>query len=203
LLDLAAEWPTFGYRRLTALLQRLGWPVNSKRVRRWMEELNLTGAPPRRTLRTTNSQHGFPRYPNLVKDLEITAPDQVWVADITYIRLRRDWLNAILTWHLRLEKAGLPSARRARSNTALWVRYREPPHSRHGVCLSSPGRASSFGRRTATRGPELCFERRPSRRRACKGKSWTSAARTARRTIRPEKYLLRPPWAELRNSTAC
>src|SRR5476649_1682016 len=84
LLDLAGEWPTYGYRRLTAMMRRLDWPVNTKRVRRWMTELNLTGASPTRGKRTTNSDHPFPRYPNLVKDLEITRPDQVWVADITY-----------------------------------------------------------------------------------------------------------------------
>jgi putative transposase len=81
LLDLAGEWPTYGYRRLTWMMRRLGWPVNFKRVRRWMDELNLTGAPPPRTKRTTNSRHAFPRYPNLVGDLEIRRPDQVWVAD--------------------------------------------------------------------------------------------------------------------------
>src|SRR5437763_11654657 len=86
LLDLAAEWPTYGYRRLTAMMRRYGWPVNAKRIRRWMDELNLTGAPPVRTTRTTDSNHPFPRYPNLVQDLEIQRPDQVWVADITYIR---------------------------------------------------------------------------------------------------------------------
>ena len=110
LLDLAAEWPTYGYRRLTAMMRRLDWPVNGKRVRRWMEELNLTGAPPARGRRTTNSDHEFPRYPNLVKDLEISRPDQVWVADITYIRLRQEFVYlAILMdvftrnirgWHL-------------------------------------------------------------------------------------------------------
>ena len=87
LLDLAAEWPTYGYRRLTEMMRRLGWRVNAKRVRRWMDELGLTGAPPARTTRTTNSQHSFPRYPNLVKDLKILRPEHVWVADITYIRL--------------------------------------------------------------------------------------------------------------------
>ena len=87
LLDLAAEWPTYGYRRLTEMMRRLGWSVNGKRVRRWMDELGLAGAPPPRTTRTTNSQHAFSRYPNLVKDLKIQRPDQVWVADITYIRL--------------------------------------------------------------------------------------------------------------------
>ena len=83
LLDLAGEWPTYGYRRLTAMMRRLDWPVNAKRVRRWMNELGIHGAPPTRTTRTTNSNHAFPRYPNLVQDLEITRPDQVWVADIT------------------------------------------------------------------------------------------------------------------------
>jgi transposase InsO family protein len=110
LLDLAAEWPTFGYRRLTVMMQRFGWPVNSKRVRRWMHELGLCGAPPARKVRTTDSRHNFPRHPNLVKDLKIKRPDQVWVADITYIRLRREFIylavlmdvfsRSIRGWHL-------------------------------------------------------------------------------------------------------
>jgi putative transposase len=110
LIDVAGEWPTYGYRRLTAMMRRLGWPVNGKRVRRWMDELGIHGAPPTRTKRTTNSKHAFPRYPNLVKDLEITRPDQVWVADITYIRLRREFVylavlmdvftRNIRGWHL-------------------------------------------------------------------------------------------------------
>jgi putative transposase len=92
LLDTAAEWPTYGYRRLTMMMRREGWPVNGKRVRRWMDELRLTGAPPARKTRTTNSQHSFPRFANLVKDLKIQCPEQVWVADITYIRLGRDFI---------------------------------------------------------------------------------------------------------------
>jgi len=110
LLDLAGEWPTYGYRRLTAMMKRLGWRVNAKRVRRWMDELNLAGAPPARKTRTTDSGHTFPRYPNLVKDLKIRRPEQVWVADITYIRLRDEFIylavvmdvftRAIRGWHL-------------------------------------------------------------------------------------------------------
>jgi len=92
LLDLAGEWPTYGYRRLTWMMRRLGWHVNYKRVRRWMDELNLSGAPPTRRKRTTDSRHDFPRYPNLVQNLEIMRPDQVWVADITYIRLRTEFV---------------------------------------------------------------------------------------------------------------
>jgi transposase InsO family protein len=110
LLDLAAEWPRYGYRRLTAMMKRLGWPVNAKRVRRWMDELGLAGAPPVRKARTTHSAHAFPRYPNLVKDLRIRHPDHVWVADITYIRLREEFIylavlmdvftRSIRGWHL-------------------------------------------------------------------------------------------------------
>jgi putative transposase len=110
LLDLAAEWPTFGYRRLTVMMKRIGWPVNAKRVRRWMDELGLTGSPPVGKTRTTNSRHSFPRYANLVTGLQIQAPDQVWVADITYIRLQSEFVylavlmdvftRSIRGWHL-------------------------------------------------------------------------------------------------------
>jgi putative transposase len=110
LLDLAGEWPTYGYRRLTAMMRRHGWPVNGKRVRRWMHELGVNCTSPRRRPCLTNSHHAFPRFPNLVEDLEITRPDQVWVADITYIRLRRDFIylavimdvftRSLRGWHL-------------------------------------------------------------------------------------------------------
>lgn len=89
---LAGEWPTYGYRRLTALLRREGWEVNSKRVRRLMAELGIQGTPPVRRKRTTDSNHAFPRYANLVENLEVVRPEQVWVADITYIHLRQDFV---------------------------------------------------------------------------------------------------------------
>jgi len=141
LLDLAGEWPTYGYRRLTAMMRRLDWPVNGKRVRRWMNELGIHGAPPTRTKRTTNSNHAFPRYPNLVKDLEITRPDQVWVADITYIRLRREFVylailmdvftRSIRGWHLsRGLDQGLTLAALER---ALVVAVPQVHHSDQGV----------------------------------------------------------------------
>jgi transposase InsO family protein len=110
LLDLAGEWPTFGYRRLTVMMQRLGWPVNSKRVRRWMDELHINGSAPKRKAFTTDSRHAFPRFDNLVKDLKIKAPNHVWVADITYIHLGRGFVylavlmdvftRNIRGWHL-------------------------------------------------------------------------------------------------------
>lgn len=92
LLDLAGQYPTYGYRRLTALLKRAGWTVNHKRIQRIMAEMGLQRPVKRRKTRTTNSQHDFPRYPNRVADLEPSRPDEVWVADITYVRLARDFV---------------------------------------------------------------------------------------------------------------
>jgi putative transposase len=89
---LAGAWPTYGYRRVTALLRRDGWAANAKRVRRLMRELGLAAKPAKRRVRTTNSNHAFPRYPNLVAALEVVRPDQVWVADITYVRVRVEFV---------------------------------------------------------------------------------------------------------------
>ena len=88
----AGEWPTYGYRRLTHQLAREGMQANSKTVRRLMAELGLQGKKPAKKVGTTDSRHDFPRYPNRVADLAVTGPDQVWVADITYIRLRREFI---------------------------------------------------------------------------------------------------------------
>ena len=106
----AAEWPTYGYRRTTEQLRRGKWVVNHKRVYRLMQQMDLTVKVKRKTRKTTNSQHDFPRYPNLVQDLEIVCPDQVWVSDITYIRLRQCFVylavimdvftRRIRGWHL-------------------------------------------------------------------------------------------------------
>jgi|TARA_Y100000031_G_scaffold152121_1_gene194647 transposase InsO family protein len=110
LASVAADWPTYGYRRVTAQLRRQGWRVNAKRVRRLMGALGLTGKPATSKRRTTNSAHPFPRYPNLVVDLEVVAPEHVWVADITYIKLARErvylavimdvFTRCIRGWHL-------------------------------------------------------------------------------------------------------
>lgn len=106
----AGEWPTYGYRRLTAQLRREGWTVNSKRVRRLMRELGLVHKPKVTKRRTTQSDHGFARRPNLVQDLQIVSPDHVWVSDITYVRLRSEFVylavildvftRCIRGWHL-------------------------------------------------------------------------------------------------------
>ena len=90
LTRLAGEWPTYGYRRLTALLRREGRPVNAKRVRRVMAALGIAGKAVRRRVRTTDSAHAF--HPNLVAGLMASRPDEVWAADITYVRLRAEFV---------------------------------------------------------------------------------------------------------------
>ncbi len=89
---LAAAWPTYGSRRLTALLRRDGWTVNRKRIRRLMHELGLPAKTKSKNWYTTQSGHAYRRYPNLVRELTIVRPDQVWVGDITYIRLRAEFV---------------------------------------------------------------------------------------------------------------
>jgi transposase InsO family protein len=66
--------------------------VHSKRVRRLLDELGLQRPAPVRRVRTTNSNHGFPRFDNLVQNLEVVRPDQVWVADITSIGLPKEFI---------------------------------------------------------------------------------------------------------------
>ena len=90
--ELAGQWPTYGYRRITAELRRAGWTVNHKRVVRLMAEMGLKVRRRRSEPRTTDSSHDRPRFPNRVRDLTVVRPDQVWVADITYIRLQRGFV---------------------------------------------------------------------------------------------------------------
>jgi putative transposase len=82
----------YGYRPMTAALQRLGLAVNRKRVLRLMREERLLCRPRRAFVVTTNSAHPLPVFPNLARDLVPTNMDQLWVADITYIRLPREFV---------------------------------------------------------------------------------------------------------------
>ncbi len=110
LLEEAGNWPSYGYRRLTEELRRKGWWVNCKRVRRLMGEMGLQIRHKAQKRRTTDSRHNLGRYPNLIRKLEIMQPDQVWASDITYIRLRREFVylavimdvftRAVRGWHL-------------------------------------------------------------------------------------------------------
>lgn len=89
---LALDWPAYGYRRITAQLHRQGITANHKRVLRLMREDNLLCLRKRRFLATTDSSHRFSIYPNLVPELTLSTINQLWVADITYIRLLREFV---------------------------------------------------------------------------------------------------------------
>ena len=89
---IALEWPCYGRPRITAELRHQGWTVNPKLVYRLMREDNLLCIRKRKFVVTTDSNHTRRIYPNLAEGLILTAPDQLWRADITYIRLRDEFV---------------------------------------------------------------------------------------------------------------
>jgi transposase InsO family protein len=90
----AGQYPKYGTRRMTHQLRRAPYcyQINRKRIQRLMREKKLLRPVKRTKYRTTNSQHPYPRYPNLMKDMEVVRPEQAWVSDITYIRLGRGFV---------------------------------------------------------------------------------------------------------------
>lgn len=104
------RWPFYGYRRMTAQLKREGHVIGETRVRRLLKQIEHSVKVGRVKVTTTDSHHNLPRYPNLVKDLAVTRPNQVWVADITYLRLGRRFIylavildaytRGLRGWHL-------------------------------------------------------------------------------------------------------
>src|SRR5216683_5631635 len=112
--EIILEFAGYGYRRVTHALAREGWRVNHKRVLRMMQEESLLCHLKKRfVIATTHSRHRFPVYPNVLAGVVLNAPDQAWVADLTYIRLRSAfvYLACILDafsrrcvgWHLSRE----------------------------------------------------------------------------------------------------
>lgn len=136
-------YPTYGTRRATHQLRRAPYHycINRKRVQRLMRQKGWLKMPKKRTFRTTNSEHPYPRFPNRVANLAIVRPDQVWVCDITYIRLGEEFIflavimdvftRAIRGWHLsRLLDVSLSLGA---LNMALTDHVPEIHHSDQGV----------------------------------------------------------------------
>ncbi len=108
--EIVLESPAYGYRRVTAQLQREDWRVNHKRVLRVMRTESLLCHIQRRFVPTTDSEHGLAVYPNLLKGFEPQDLDEAWQADITYIRLPREFCylatvldslsRRVVGWHL-------------------------------------------------------------------------------------------------------
>jgi transposase InsO family protein len=138
------EFSRYGYRRVTKALHRQGLRVNHKRVLRVMRQNDLLCRPRRRWVKTTQSDHPYPVFPNVTRNLVTTSVDQVWLADITYIRILTAfvYLAVILDMHSRKT---LGYAISSRVDTELTLRAlrmalrdRNPPrecihHSDRGV----------------------------------------------------------------------
>ena len=143
--QVALEMRSYGYRPITEELHRRGSLINHKVVIRLLREDNLLCLRRRSFVATTDSKHHFTTYPNLARDLVLTDINQLWVADITYIRLRQEfiYLAALLDafsrrcigWALaryldaRLPLAGLQMALQTRSFTPGQLMH----HSDQGV----------------------------------------------------------------------
>lgn len=90
--EIALEMPAYGYRRISEELRHRGWEVNRKRVLRLMRQDNLLCLRKKKWVRTTDSNHSLPIFPNLAPGMVLTGVDQLWVADITYIRLQSEFV---------------------------------------------------------------------------------------------------------------
>ena len=107
---IALEWPSYGSRRIKRELKERGWDVNRKRVQRLMREDNLLCVRKRKFVVTTDAAHGLKVYPNLAGSMILTGVDQLWIADITYIRLEEEFVylavildaysRRVIGWHL-------------------------------------------------------------------------------------------------------
>jgi transposase InsO family protein len=110
LQKVALEWPSYGSRRIAQELKARGWDANRKRVQRLMRKDNLLCMTKRKFTVTTDSGHGLKVYPNLAAAIEPSGTDQLWVADITYIRLEEEFVylavvldaysRRVIGWHL-------------------------------------------------------------------------------------------------------
>ena len=151
----AVQMPAYGYRRITAALQRAGWEVNHKRVLRLMRADNLLCLRKRAFVRTTDSDHALRIYPNLARELKPSGLNQLWVADITYIRLLLEFVylavildafsRRVIGWALgrtlegKVGAGGVTDGARARASGA---RTGPSFRSRGAICVVGLRRAA-------------------------------------------------------------
>ena len=146
LKEICVEWPSYGYRRVTAQLHAEGILANHKKVMRLMRKQGLSVRPRRRFVATTDSDHDGPIFPNLAKDVLPAGPNELWVADITYIAIATGfvYLAAILdAWSRRV--VGYAIGRRIDARLALAalraaIESRQPPE----CCIHHSDRGSQY-----------------------------------------------------------
>ncbi len=175
LQKIALDWPAYGTRRVKAELEKRGWKVNRKRVQRMMREDNLLCVAKRKFVVTTDSAHPLPVYPNLPPAMELTGINQLWRADITYIRLEEEFVylavildahsRRVIGWHLddtMAETLTLSALRMALA--AREVRAGLVHHSDRGVQYAS----GAYTRLLTEHGIRISMSR--------KGNPWDNAA---------------------------
>jgi len=146
MMAICDEFETYGYRRVSAELRHRGIVVNGKKVRRLMRENALQPKRRRRFVATTNSDHGYPVFPNLAKDMRVEGPNQLWVADITYIAIMSGfvYLAAILdAWSRRVIGYAISrsiDARLAVAALTAAIKGRDPPSG----CVHHSDRGSQY-----------------------------------------------------------
>ncbi len=140
------EFEAYGYRRVGAELRHRGMIVNSKKVRRLMREYDLQPKRRRRFVATTDSDHDYPIFPDLARDRIIDGPNQLWVADITYIAIATSfvYLAAVLdAWSRRVIGYAISRSIDARVAVAALkaaIRARQPPKG----CVHHSDRGSQY-----------------------------------------------------------
>lgn len=153
ILHLRVTYREFGVRRMFALLRRLGMGVSRLDVREAYDQLGILKKHPLRKVRTTNSDHAGPFFPNLVKGLEVKRPDQVWVTDVTYVRVgaRFGYLALLMDVYTRqivgwaLESfLGLKLVLQALEMALSTGRHPEIHHSDRDAAYAAPDYAARF-----------------------------------------------------------
>lgn len=140
------EFEAYGWRRMQAALGQRGWVVNHKKLKRLMREHGLNARRRRRYVATTDSDHDQPIFPNRAKDMIVDAPDQLWVADITYIAVAVGFIYVAVimdAWSRRI--VGYAMSRRIDARLTLAaldaaVALRQPPPG----CVHHGDRGSQY-----------------------------------------------------------
>ena len=144
------EFETYGYRRVGAELRHRGLVVNAKKIRRLMREHALNPKRRRRFVATTDSDHNYPIFPNLATNMTLTGPNQLWVADITYVAIMTGfvYLAVILdAWSRRVVGYAISrsiDARLAAAALKAAINARDPPRG----CVHHSDRGSQYAAET-------------------------------------------------------
>ena len=142
------EFEAYGYRRVGAALRHQGIIVNSKKVRRLMREHNLQPRRRKRFVATTDSDHDGPIFPNLAKDVTADGPNQLWVADITYVAIAVGFVYVAVildAWSRRVVGYAISRSIDARLTIAALkaaIRSRGPRRAASTIRIAAPDRAA-------------------------------------------------------------